>query len=319
MFHAGEKAGIKRGMVTVGTPLLWVGFTAFILAMLALDLGVFHRKAHAVSLKEALGWSLVWIALACLFGVGVWLYFGAELGKEYFAGYLIEKALSVDNLFVILVIMGFFAVPKENQHKVLFWGILGALVMRAVFIFAGAALLARFHWMMYAFGALLVFSAIKLLLQKEEDINPEKNVLVRAYKRFFPATSHYVKDAFFVREDGVLKATPLFLTVLAVEAADLVFAVDSVPAVFAVTRDTFIVYTSNIFAILGLRSLFFLLAGVMDKFHLLKYGLSLILLFVGAKMLLVDIYKVPINASLMAIGGTLVVSVLTSLAFPKKS
>jgi len=306
-------------MVSVGTPLLWVGFTVFVLAMLALDLGVFHRKAHAVSLKEALGWSVVWIALACLFGVGVWLHFGAELGKQYFAGYLIEKALSVDNLFVILVIMGFFAVPRENQHKVLFWGILGALVMRAIFIFAGAALLSRFHWMMYAFGVLLVWSAIKLLLQKEDEINPENNLLVRSYRRFFPATNHYVKDAFFVREDGVLKATPLFLTVLAVEAADLVFAVDSVPAVFAVTQDTFIVYTSNIFAILGLRSLFFLLAGVMDKFHLLKYGLSIILLFVGAKMLLVDIYKIPINLSLLAIGSTLVLSVVVSLLFPKKA
>ena len=215
--------------------------------------------------------------------------------------------------------MGFFAVPRENQHKVLFWGILGALVMRAIFIFAGAALLSRFHWMMYAFGVLLVWSAIKLLLQKEDEINPENNLLVRSYRRFFPATNHYVKDAFFVREDGVLKATPLFLTVLAVEAADLVFAVDSVPAVFAVTQDTFIVYTSNIFAILGLRSLFFLLAGVMDKFHLLKYGLSIILLFVGAKMLLVDIYKIPINLSLLAIGSTLVLSVVVSLLFPKKA
>jgi len=306
-------------MLSVGTPLLWVGFTVFVLAMLALDLGVFHRKAHAVSLKEALAWSVVWIAMACLFGVGVWMHFGAELGKQFFAGYLIEKALSVDNLFVILVIMNFFAVPRENQHKVLFWGILGALVLRAAFIFAGAALLAHFHWTMYAFGALLIYSAIKLLLQKEEDINPEQNFLVRTYRRFFPATSHYVKDAFFVREDGVRKATPLFLTVLAVEAADLLFAVDSVPAVFAVTQDTFIVYTSNIFAILGLRSLFFLLAGIMDKFHLLKYGLSLILVFVGAKMLLVDIYKMPINASLLVIGSTLVLSVFASLAFPKKT
>ncbi|MCL2013317.1 MAG: TerC family protein [Cystobacterineae bacterium] len=306
-------------MQTVGTPWLWVGFSLFVLGMLALDLGVFHRKAHAVSLKEAFVWSMVWIALACLFGVGVWQYFGAELGKEYFAGYLIEKALSVDNIFVILVVMGFFAVPKKNQHKVLFWGVLGALLLRAAFIFAGAALLARFHWMLYGFGALLVWSAIKLLLQKEEDINPEQNILVRSYKRFFPATPHYVGDAFFVREEGILKATPLFLTVLAVEAVDLIFAVDSVPAVFAVTRDPFIVYTSNIFAILGLRSLFFLLAGVMDKFHLLKYGLSLILLFVGAKMLLIDIYKIPINASLALIGGTLLLSVAASLLFPKKT
>jgi len=305
-------------MSTVGTPLLWVGFSVFVLAMLALDLGVFHRKAHAVSLKEAFVWSMVWIGLACVFGVGVWQHFGAELGKQYFAGYLIEKALSVDNLFVILVVMNFFAVPRENQHKVLFWGVLGALVLRAVFIFAGAALLSRFHWMMYGFGALLVWSAIKLLFQKEEDINPEQNFLVRSYKRFFPATSRYVKDAFFVREEGVRKATPLFLAVLAVEAIDLLFAVDSVPAVFAVTQDTFIVYTSNIFAILGLRSLFFLLAGVMDKFHLLKYGLSLILLFVGAKMLLVEVYKVPINLSLAVIGGTLLLAVLASLVFSKK-
>jgi tellurite resistance protein TerC len=305
-------------MSTVGTPLLWVGFTMFVLGMLALDLGVFHRKAHVISLREAFVWSTVWVALACLFGVGIWQYFGAELGKQYFAGYLIEKALSVDNLFVILVVMGFFAVPKENQHKVLFWGVLGALLMRAVFIFAGAALLVRFHWMMYGFGALLVWSAVKLLLQKEEEINPERNFLVRTYRRFFQATPHYVGSAFFVREEGVLKATPLFLTVLAVEAVDLLFAVDSVPAVFAVTTDPFIVYTSNIFAILGLRSLFFLLSGVMDKFHLLKYGLSLILLFVGAKMLLVNVYKIPIDVSLAAIGGTLVLSVAASLLFPKK-
>ncbi|MCL2178702.1 MAG: TerC family protein [Proteobacteria bacterium] len=305
-------------MTTVGTPLFWVGFNVLVLGMLVLDLGVFHRKAHAVSLKEASLWSGVWVVLACLFGVGVWHLLGADYGKQYFAGYLIEKALSVDNLFVILVVMGFFAVPKENQHKVLFWGVLGALAMRAVFIFVGAALLSRFHWMMYGFGILLVWSAVKLLFQKEEELNPERNFLVRAYKRFFPATHHYVGAAFFIKEDGVRKATPLFLSVLAVEAVDLVFAVDSIPAVFAISQDAFIVYTSNIFAILGLRSLYFLLAGVMDKFHLLKYGLSLILLFVGAKMLLVDIYKIPINLSLILIGGILALTVVASLLFPAK-
>ncbi|MCL2626297.1 MAG: TerC family protein [Cystobacterineae bacterium] len=305
-------------MTTVGTPLFWVGFNVVVLGMLALDLGVFHRKAHAVSLKEAAVWSGVWIGLACLFGIGVWELLGADYGKQYFAGYLIEKALSVDNLFVILVVMGFFAVPKENQHKVLFWGVLGALVLRALFIFAGAALLSRFHWLMYGFGLLLIWSAFKLVWQKEDDINPEKNFLVRAYRRFFPATPHYVGAAFFVREEGVRKATPLFLAVLAVEAVDLLFAVDSIPAVFGVSQDAFIVYTSNIFAILGLRSLFFLLSGVMDKFHLLKYGLCLILLFVGVKMLLMDVYKIPINLSLLVIGGVLLLTVAASLLFPAK-
>jgi len=301
---------------SIGSPLLWGGFLVFVLAMLALDLGVFHRQAHSVSLKEAAAWSVVWILCALAFGAGVHWKFGPERALEFGTGYVIEKALSVDNIFVFVVIFQYFAIPPRMQHRVLFWGILGALVMRAAFIVAGGAFLARFHWAFYVFGAILVLTGIKLLLQKHQAYDPASNPVVRLYRRFFPVALHPDGEHFFVRENGRRAATPLFLTLLVVEATDVVFAVDSIPAIFAITLDPFIVFTSNIFAILGLRSLYFLLAGVIDKFRYLKVGLAFVLVFVGAKMLLADVYKVPIAVSLGVIAGMLLVAVLASLLRP---
>lgn len=296
------------------TPLwLWVGFNAFVLAMLALDLGVFHRKAHTVSVKEAAIWSGVWIALSLLFNVWLWQARGAQAGLEFFTGYLIEKSLSIDNIFVIALIFGYFKVPEKHQHRVLFWGILGALVLRAIFIFAGAALIERFHWVIYLFGAFLVFTGIKMAFSRDEEIHPEKNPVLRLARRFLPVTPDYRGKSFFVRENGKRFATPLFLVLLLVESTDLIFAVDSIPAIFAVTRDPFLVYTSNICAILGLRSLYFVLAGVMGKFVFLKLGLAAVLAFVGVKMTLVDIWKIPTPASLGVIAGVLTISIVASL------
>jgi tellurite resistance protein TerC len=301
-------------MESIGTPSLWIGFTVFVLALLALDLGVFHRKAHTVSAREALSWSIVWISLALLFNVGVYIWFGPERGLEFLTGFLIEKALAVDNIFVFVVLFSYFAVPASLQHKVLFWGILGALVMRAIFIFLGAALLQHFHWIMYVFGAFLVLTGIKLFKQNETDIHPERNLLFRLFIRFVPAIPAYRGDRFFVRQSGRWYATPLLFVLVSVEATDLVFAIDSIPAIFAVTSDPFIVYTSNIFAILGLRSLYFLLAGIIHQFHYLKTGLAFVLAFVGVKMMIVDIYKISIAASLaviaLLIGGAILVSLL---------
>jgi len=305
-------------ITSIGSPLLWGGFTAFILAMLALDLGVFHRKAHEVRFKEALSWTFVWIALALVFNFGVYKYFGAQKGMEFLTGYLIEKALSVDNVFVFLVIFSVFAVPAKYQHRVLFWGVLGALIMRAIFIFAGAALLTKFHWVIYVFGALLVVTGIKLLVQRNESVDPEKNPIFRFFKRIIPATKEYHEDKFFIRDAGKWLATPLFMVLVAVEATDLVFAVDSIPAIFAVTSDPFIVYTSNVFAILGLRALYFCLVGVMEKFHLLKVGLALVLVFVGTKMLIIDMYKIPIGISLVVVTLLLAGSIAASFVWPKK-
>jgi tellurite resistance protein TerC len=292
---------------------LWVGFNAFILAMLALDLGVFHRKSHEISVKEATIWSGVWIALAMVFNAGIWYFRGGEAGIQFFTGYLIEKSLSVDNIFVIALIFGFFAVPKIHQHRVLFWGILGALVMRAIFIVAGAALLARFHWIIYIFGAFLLFTGIKMALHRHEEIHPEHNPVLKLVRRLVPVTNDYHKGHFFVRHADKLMATPLFLVLVLVETTDLIFAVDSIPAIFAVTEDPFLVYTSNIFAILGLRSLYFVLAGVMDKFVYLKPGLAAILVFVGAKMLLTEVYKIPATVSLLVVVSILAVAVIASL------
>lgn len=303
-------------MESIGTPSLWIGFTVFVLALLALDLGVFHRKAHAVSTREALSWSIVWISLALLFNVGVYTWFGPERGLEFLTGFLIEKALAVDNIFVFVVLFSYFAVPASLQHKVLFWGILGALVMRAVFIFLGAALLQHFHWVMYVFGAFLVLTGIKLFKQNETDIHPERNLLFRLFIRFVPAIPAYRGDRFFVRQSGRWYATPLLFVLVSVEATDLVFAIDSIPAIFAVTSDPFIVYTSNIFAILGLRSLYFLLAGVIHQFHYLKTGLAFVLAFVGVKMMIVDIYKIPIGASLAIIALLIGGAILASLLWP---
>jgi tellurite resistance protein TerC len=301
---------------TIGTPVLWIGFTLFVLAMLALDLGVFHRTAHAVSIREALVWTAVWITLALGFNVGVYVWFGAERAFEFLTGYVIEKALSIDNIFVFLVIFSVFAVPATLQHRVLFWGILGALIMRAVFIVLGAALLQRFHWVIYIFGAFLVFTGIKLLRQRADEVHPERNPLFRLFRRCVPAVHDYHGGHFTVVKAGRLYATPLLLVLVAIEATDLVFAVDSIPAIFAVTQDPFIVYTSNIFAILGLRALYFALAGMMGKFHYLKVGLSLVLVFVGVKMLLAGVYTIPILASLGVIVALLAGAVVASQLRP---
>ena len=300
-------------MDTVGTPALWIGFTLFVLAMLALDLGVFHRKAHAVSVKEAAAWSGVWVALALAFGGLVRHWFGAERGLEYLTGYVIEKSLAVDNIFVIVVLFGSFAVPAAWQHRVLFWGILGALVMRAAFILAGAALISRFHWVMYVFGGLLVLTGIKLFVQRSVEPHPERNPIFKLFARLVPSTPSFEGARFFVRKEGRLLATPLLLVLVAVEITDLIFAVDSIPAIFAVTGDPFIVYTSNVFAILGLRSMYFLLAGFVDRLVYLKAGLAAILCFVGAKMLLAGIVTIPILVSLGVIAGILTISVVASL------
>ncbi|GDY21056.1 membrane protein [Verrucomicrobiota bacterium] len=297
---------------------LWIGFNVFILAMLALDLGVFHRKTHTVSLKESLTWTFVWVGLALAFNVGVWHFAGSQKALEFFTGYLIEKSLSVDNVFVFALLFSYFAVPPLYQHKVLFWGILGALLMRAVMIVAGAALIAKFAWIIYVFGGFLILTGIKMIVKREEEIHPERNPVVRWFKRLMPVTADYRGDKFFVREHGLRMATPLFVVLLLVEITDVIFAVDSIPAIFAVTTDPFIVYTSNVFAILGLRSLYFALAGVMDKFHYLKIGLGVVLTFVGVKMLLAHTaYKIDTLVSLGVIVAVLAVSVILSLLRPK--
>ncbi len=296
--------------------LIWIGFCVFVLAMLALDLGVFHRKSHTVGMKEALTWSGVWIALALLFNAGVWHWRGGEQGLEFLTGYVVELALSVDNLFVFLLIFGYFKVPAQYQHKVLFWGIIGALVMRAVFIGAGIALIQKFHWIIYVFGAVLVVSGLKMAFEKDKEVHPEKNPVLRLFRRFMPVTAEYHEGRFFVMKDKVRMATPLFIVLLMLETTDLVFAVDSVPAVLAITTDPFIVYTSNVFAILGLRSMFFALAGVMNLFRYLHYGLAAVLVFVGAKMLLAGWWKVPTLLSLVVILGLLTAAVVVSILHP---
>ena len=301
---------------TIGNPALWIAFNAFVVAMLALDLGVFHRKSHAVGFREALIWSGVWIGLALVFnGFLAWQY-GSERGLEFLTGYLIEKSLSVDNIFVFVVIFSALRVPPIYQHRVLFWGILSALLLRAAMIFAGAALLARFHWLFYIFGAFLVITGIRLFLHRHEQEHPEEGRAMRLARRVIPSTPHYDKHHFFTRENGRLLATPLFMALLLVEISDVIFAVDSIPAVFAVTEDPFIVYTSNIFAILGLRSLFFLLSGVMEKFRYLKLGLTGVLVFVGVKMLIADIFHIPALVSLLVIvaimGSAAVASILAA-------
>ncbi|MFZ4681542.1 MAG: TerC family protein [Terrimicrobiaceae bacterium] len=299
---------------------LWVGFNAFVLAMLALDLGVFHRKAHVVTFRESISWTVVWITLALIFNFGILHFMGPQKGLEFFTGYVIEKSLSVDNVFVFALLFSYFAVPPIYQHKVLFWGIIGALIMRATMIFLGAALIEQFTWIIYIFGAFLILTGIKMIVKREEEIHPERNPLVRWFKKLMPVTNEYREDRFFVREKGILMATPLFIVLIMVEFTDLIFAVDSIPAIFAVTRDPFIVYTSNVFAILGLRSLYFALAGVMDKFHLLKIGLGVVLTFVGVKMLLGHTaWKIDTHISLIVIVSVLALSVVASLVWPKKA
>ena len=297
----------------------WVGFNAFVLVMLALDLGVFHRKAHVVSFRESMVWTIVWVALALAFNVGIWHFSGSQKALQFFTGYLIEKSLSVDNVFVFALLFSYFAVPAKYQHKVLFWGILGALLMRAGMIAAGAALIAKFTWIIYVFGGFLILTGLKMVVKREEDIHPERNPVVRWFKKLMPVTGGYREDRFFVKEGGRRWATPLFVALLLVEFSDLIFAVDSIPAIFAVTTDPFIVYTSNVFAILGLRSLYFALAGVMNKFHYLKIGLGVVLAFVGVKMLLAHTaWKIPTLLSLGVVIMILAVSVLVSLLRPRK-
>ncbi len=283
--------------------------------MLVLDLGVFHRRAHIVKFREALAWSVAWIVMACAFAVMIFFWHGRVPALEFFTGYVIELSLSVDNLFVFLLIFRFFQVPPTHQHKVLFWGILGALVMRAIFIVAGVGLIQKFHWIIYVFGAFLVYSGIKLFFQDEAEIHPEKNPVLRLFRRWVPVTGDYVGNKFFVRNPGLF-ATPLFVVLLVVETTDVLFAVDSIPAVLAITRDVFIVYTSNVFAILGLRSMYFALAGTMEMFRYLHYGLSLVLVFVGAKMLLSRFVEIPTPIALAAVAGVLSISVIASLAHP---
>lgn len=295
---------------------MWVAFTAVVLGMLILDLGVFHRYAHTVSKKEAAFWTVLWISLALLFNAGIYFLYGKERALEFLAGYLIEKSLSVDNIFVFLLLFSYFSVPAIYQYRVLFWGILGALVMRGFFIGVGAALLHHFHWVIYLFGAFLIFTGIKMLREEKEQTDPDGNPAIKLLRRFMPITEGYEGQHFLVQQDGKWFGTPLLVVLVVVESTDLVFAVDSIPAIFAVTDDPFIVYTSNVFAILGLRALYFLVAGILDLFVYLRYGLGCVLSFVGAKMLLGDIYPIPIGISLGVIAGILVISVIASLLFP---
>ncbi|HEX8475634.1 MAG TPA: TerC family protein [Pyrinomonadaceae bacterium] len=303
----------------------WAGFATFILIMLALDLGLLNRKAHAVTYKEAATWSAVWVSLALVFAAGVFWKLGSLTGKEFLAGYLIELSLSVDNLFVFLLIFSYFKVPAKYQHRVLFWGVLGALVMRITMIGLGAALIDRFHWIIYVFGFFLIYTGIKMMRQEETDVNPEQNPIVRFVTRFIPISHHYEGEKFFTVVNGRRTGTLLLLVLVIVEVTDLVFAVDSIPAIFGITTNTFIVYTSNVFAILGLRSLYFLLAGVVEKFHYLKMGLAVVLTFVGVKMLGESFVKpymdkeMVIGISLGVVAFVLISSVVASLIWPKEA
>jgi tellurite resistance protein TerC len=299
--------------------ILWVGFSAFVLIMLFLDLHVFHRKSHEVKIKEAIIWSIVWISLALIFNFGIYLWFGEQKAMEFLTAYVIEKSLSVDNLFVFIMIFGYFNIDTKYQHKILFWGILGALILRILFIVAGIQMILNFHWIIYVFGAFLIYTGIKIPFEKDKTIEPDKNPLVQLFKKFMPVTKELHGDKFFVKVNTKTFATPLFITLLVIEFSDLIFAVDSIPAVLAISGDTFIVYTSNVFAILGLRALYFALAGIVKYFRYLKYGLAAILVFVGAKMCASGFYKFPISWSLVTILGLLSVSIIASLLITDKS
>ncbi len=295
----------------------WVGFIAFVLSMLAIDLGVFNRTPHVVGAREALTWTSVWVALALVFAGGLAVFFDRQSALTFLTGYVIEESLSVDNIFVIVLIFQYFAVPAQYQHRVLFWGILGALIMRGIFIGLGAALLAHFEWIIYVFGAVLVITGIRMAFRNDDEFDGEQSGAVRFLRRWLPLTDGYRGKHFFAVENGRRFATPLLLVLVLVEVTDLIFAIDSIPAIFGITRDPFLVFTSNIFAVLGLRSLFFLLASVVAKFHLLKYGLAIILTFVGAKMLAEEWVHVPITASLGVVVSILTLSVLGSLVWEK--
>ena len=298
--------------------LIWIGFIAFIIGMLVVDMLVLQRKEHEIKIREALLWTLFWIALSLLFNGGIYYYMGFDYALEFLTGYLIEKALSVDNIFVFIIIFGYFRIPARYQHKVLFWGILGAIVMRAAFIFAGVAAIQRFHWVIYVLGAFLVYIGIKMAFEKEKEIHPEKNPVLRLFNKIYPVDREYQGGKFFVRKAGRFMATPLFVVLIVIETTDIVFAVDSIPAILSITQHPFIVFTSNIFAILGLRALYFAISGVMKLFVYLNYGLSLILVFVGVKMLISDYVKIPVWVALGTVGGVLLVSILLSVFFPPK-
>jgi tellurite resistance protein TerC len=301
------------------TTILWTGFSLFVLAMLALDLGVFHRRSHVVKVREALTWTAVWISIAMIFNIFIYYYFDKDKALEFFTAYLIEKSLSVDNIFVMIMIFGYFQVPPAYQHKVLFWGILGALIMRLIFILAGIELIHKFHWLIYIFGGFLIFTGIRMVTSLQKELKPDKNPLVKLSRKIFPITATFEGDKFFLNRDGKTWATPLFLVVVLIEGTDLIFAVDSIPAILAISDDPFIVYTSNVFAILGLRSLYFALAGIEKYFQYLKYGLAVILAFVGTKMCLTDLYKIPVEVSLIVIVFTLAISMLASVIFRRPS
>ncbi len=294
--------------------VFWAVFAVIILVMLVLDLGVFHRKAHIIRMKEALGWSLVWVIIAVVFNVGVYFVYGFDLALKFLTSYIVERSLSMDNMFVFLLIFSYFRVPAAYQHKVLFCGILGALVIRAIFIVLGLKLIAIFHWVIYVFGIVLMVSGLRLAFEKTKEIHPEHNPVIKLFKRFMPVTPEFSEGRFFIKKAGQNFATPLFIALLVVETTDVVFAVDSIPAVLAITNDPFIVYTSNVFAILGLRALYFALVNMMEMFHYFHYGLAFILVFIGLKMFLGGIYKIPIGIALGVIVGALLISVVASLA-----
>lgn len=298
--------------------LWWVAFGVMIILLLALDIAVFNRKSHEIKLKEAVLWSAFWITLALLFNIVVYVYYGHESALQYFTAYIVEKSLSMDNLFVFLMIFTYFKVPPRYQHKVLFWGIIGALLMRLIFIYAGITLINKFHWIIYIFGVILIYSGIKMIREEEREIHPEKNPVIKLFRKIYPVTKEYHGGRFFIRQKKILYATPLFIVMIVIETSDLIFAVDSIPAVLAISNDTFIVYTSNIMAILGLRALFFALAGIMDMFEFLHYGLSFILVFVGLKMLIADFFEIPIFVSLAVIFSILFLSIMTSILHANK-
>ncbi len=297
---------------------LWVLFNIFIVSMLIVDLMVFNRKPHEISIRESLVWTAIWIVLAVIFGIGLYYFMSPESSLEYFTGYLIEKSLSVDNIFVFLLIFTYFGVEPKYQHRVLFWGIFGALVFRLLFILVGVALIEKFHWVIYIFGAFLIFTGIKLGLEKDKEIQPEKNPILKLVRRYIPITKHYHGQNFFIKRGRRYIATPMFVVLVVIETTDIVFALDSIPAIMAITRDTFIIYSANAFAILGLRALYFALSGVMRLFHYLHYGLAFILVYIGMKMMLEGIYQIPTTTTLFIILATLTVSVILSILFPKK-
>lgn len=297
---------------------LWAGFILFVLGMLAIDLLVFNKKKHEITIRESLAWTVFWILLSILFGIGIYFYMGSQASLHYYTGYLIEKSLSMDNLFVFLLIFRYFNIPDRYQHEVLFFGILGALIMRFIFIIAGVALINHFSWIIYVFGAFLLYTGTKMIFQKDKEVHPDKNPVIRLLGRFLPVTHHFKEDKFIIKKRGLYIATPLLVVLLVIETTDVIFAMDSIPAILAITRDTFIVFSSNVFAILGLRALYFGLAGIMELFHHLHYGLSGILIFVGLKMIASDYIHISNITSLIVIASFLVIAIVVSVLFPPK-